>query len=106
MATNYGGHPATSLTIGETYTAWIGLTADADAPEIRVGVEGMPSLDPFTIGDDVVRVKRPEIKGASPVTNNVGDEATKLQNRFSKVNFGEPVYKAGLTRLTRPRRTT
>ncbi|WP_185267083.1 phytanoyl-CoA dioxygenase family protein [Halopseudomonas xiamenensis] len=59
------------------------------------------SLSMRFVGDDVVRVERPEIKGSSPVTNNVGDEETKLQNRFTRIDFGEPIHKAGLTKLTR-----
>ena len=59
------------------------------------------SLSLRFVGDDVIKVKRPEIQGESPVTNNVGEEERTLQNRFAKLAPGESISKAGLTKLSR-----
>lgn len=57
------------------------------------------SLSLRLVGDDVVRVRRPELNADSPVSNNVGEEENKLHNRFKDLAIGEPIYKCGLTRL-------
>ncbi len=57
------------------------------------------SLSLRLIGDDVVRVPRPSVNAASPVTNNVGDDDVQLQSRLNRVAIGDPVHMCGLTKL-------
>jgi len=58
------------------------------------------SLSLRMMGDDVVRVKRPDVKSDSPTANNIGDEEEELTARIMKLPLGAPIHSCGLTKLS------
>ena len=58
------------------------------------------SLSLRMLGDDVMRVTRPNVDDNSPTANNIGDDEEELTARIIKVPLGRPIYTAGLRKLT------
>lgn len=57
------------------------------------------SLSLRMVGDDVVRVIRPNANSESPTANNIGDEEEELTARIVKLPLGAPIYTSGLKEL-------